>query len=310
MPLHTVLMDLFADRFQMLRPIGRGGMAEVWAARQIRTGDEVAVKLVRGTAEDSAVRRLRREASVIAAISHPGVVDVHGIEHDDGKTAVVMDLLRGQDLARMLADGPLPLPRTLTLARGIADALRAVHRAGVVHRDVKPANVMVTGEQVTLIDFGIATEPGHSGGAPSYGTTASMAPEQIRAEQVTPATDMYALGCLIFETLTGGPMFPVDSPEIALRHHAHGTPPRLGELVIGAPARLDGLVADLLAKDPADRPSAAEVSRALDSLLRAPAVRLQSGPLAPAPEAPSPQLDAAGTQPMLAAEAVWLEDAA
>src|SRR5690625_5863 len=303
-------MAFLADRFELLRPIGRGGMAEVWAARDVGTDRAVAVKSVRGARDATAADRLRREASVTASIAHPGVVGVYGVEDYRDRTFMVMDLLPGRDLSNVLADGPLPLPRTLNLVRGIAQTLDAVHQAGVVHGDVKPSNVMVAGERTTLIDFGIASDSSGHGDGPRYGTTASMAPELIRAEPVTPATDMYGLGCLIFEALTGGPMFPLDSPEVAMRHHAHGTPPRLSESLIGAPARLDALVHQLLAKDPAGRPSAAETWERLGDLLRAPAVRLQSAPLPAARVSPRPHLDPEGTQPMLAAEPAWLDDAA
>ena len=290
--------------------VGLGGMAEVWAARDIDTGWDVAVKSVRGAPDSTAAQRLRREASVTASIDHPGVVGVRGVGDDDGRTFVVMDLLPGRDMASLLADGPLPLPRALSLLAGVGEALRAVHRTGVVHGDIKPANVMVTGEQATLIDFGIATDPSGWGGRNSYGTTATMAPEQIRDEPLTSATDMYSLGALAFAALTGRSMFRHDSPQVMLHHHAHTTPPRLSEVAVGVPARLDALVADLLAKDPAGRPSVAQVCEALSALLGAPEVRLQSAPLAATRVEPLLMLDPAGTQPMVTAGSEGLPTAA
>lgn len=308
--METGTMDVLTGRYELRRLLGRGGMAEVWAASDIDTGMDVAVKSVNGAPDSLAAQRLRREASVTASITHPGVVGVRGVGDERDRTFMVMDLLPGDDLARVLAAGPLPLPRALEVTAGVAEALRAVHRTGVVHGDVKPANVMVADEHSTLIDFGIASDSSGWGEGTSYGTTASMAPEQVTGEPVTPAADMYGLGGTIFAAISARTVFPLQSPSEVMQHHARATPPRLSDLVIGVPPRLDALVAALLAKNPADRPGAAEVAETLTALLSAPAVRLQSAPLTATPVPPQPHLDPAGTQPMLAVGAERLNDAA
>ncbi len=256
------------ERYELRHLVGRGGMGEVWAARDVHGGRDVAVK----TATGEVAHLLRQEAALTASVDHPGVVEIHDTGADGATTYLVMDLVRGPDLAQVLDDGPLPAPEGLRVVAGVADALAAAHRAGVVHGDVKPANVVLRGEDVVLVDFGVAAPVADDGGRVTFGTASYMAPEQVASEPLTPATDVYALGCLLSAVVAGRPPFTADSPTVLLQRHARAQPPRLAELVRHVPPRLDALVATMLAKEPAARCTAAQARDALTELRRDPAI--------------------------------------
>lgn len=272
-------------------------MGEVWAARDVRTRREVAVKITDAAthSERSEAPDLRHEAAVTASIDHPGVVDVHDAGQDGATAYLVMDLVPGPDLATLLRDGPVPATEAVRIGADVADALAAAHRAGVVHGDVKPANVVVGQDLVALVDFGAATAD--SGGPLTYGTAPYMAPEQVQARAVTPATDVYALGCLLHAVLTGRPPFPGDAPLAVLQRHVRERPPRLGDRVRGLPPELDALVARMLAKAPEDRGTAAQVHEELAAV----AARDALGSVEPAPGTDDDviRLDPHLTQPAL-----------
>jgi serine/threonine-protein kinase len=260
-------------RYELTRLIGRGGMAEVWEARDTRLGRRVAVKTVNlAASHDPTVgERLQREAVAVAGLRHPDIVTVHDAGVEGDTAYLVMELIEGRDLAAVLRGGPLPVPEALRVAERVAGALSAAHAAGIVHRDVKPANVLLHGDDVTVVDFGIAaatqaagaalTEPGTVVGTADY-----MAPEQAEGAEVTPASDVYALGCLLTAALTGRPPFTGAHPLDVLRQHAAAPPPGLAAQVPDIPRDLDALVAAMLAKDPADRPSTAAVVQTLQAL--------------------------------------------
>ncbi|WP_170037546.1 serine/threonine-protein kinase [Georgenia soli] len=265
--------QVLAGRYELRRLIGRGGMAQVWEARDARLGRRVAVKTVDlATADDRALgERLRREAVAVAGLRHPDIVTVHdtGVE---GETAyLVMELIDGGDLAAALRQGPLPVSEALRVAGRVAGALAAAHAAGIVHRDVKPANVLLHGDDVTVVDFGIAAATQAAGAALTQpgtvvGTAQYMAPEQGEGGEVSPASDVYALGCLLTAMVAGRPPFTGAHPLEVLRQHAAASPPRLATLAADVPHELDDLVAAMLAKRPAERPSAAAAARALEDL--------------------------------------------
>ncbi|WP_324653244.1 serine/threonine-protein kinase [Georgenia sp. H159] len=270
-------MTRLADRYELRRVLGRGGMGEVWAARDVREGRDVAVKTASGSA---ALDRLRREATVAASVDHPGVVGVHGTGRDGATSYLVMDLLPGPDLGRVLGGGPLPAGEAVRVTAAVADALAATHRAGVIHGDVKPANVVVVGDHVVLIDFGVAATAADDDGQVTFGTAPFMAPEQVVSGPLTPATDVYALGCLLTAAVTGRPPFVGELPTAVLHRHVRATPPRLADLVPGVPAELDELTARMLAKDPARRSGLDEVGDVLARVRRdAPLDRLRPRPL-------------------------------
>ncbi|MEU6075080.1 protein kinase [Micromonospora sp. NPDC047074] len=260
------------DRYVLRERIGLGGMSEVWHADDEVLHRPVAVKaLTREFATDPQLRAtLQREARAAARLTHPHVTQVYdyGEATLDGGVVVpylVMELVRGHNLADRLATGPLPWPEAVRMAGQIAAALTAAHRIGVVHRDIKPGNVMLTETGAKVLDFGIAAlaGPHHplagQTGELLMGTPAYFAPERMRPGPPDPASDVYALGALLYRTLTGRAPLPVQTWEDALEVHAgHRPVPPLR--VPGLPADIAELTLACLAADPASRPSAAHLA--------------------------------------------------
>ncbi|WBB53009.1 serine/threonine-protein kinase [Verrucosispora sp. WMMD573] len=260
------------DRYVLHDRIGLGGMSEVWRADDEVLGRSVAVKVLAGTfAVDPDLRAtLRREARAAARLAHPHVTQVYDYGEAtlaDGNVVpyLVMELVDGRNLADRLADGPLPWRPALRMAAEVAAALAAAHRLGVVHRDIKPGNVMLTDNGAKVLDFGIAAlagvpSPGaRPAGGPLMGTPAYLAPERLSADPPHPASDVYALGALLYRTLTGDVPLPVRSWPDAVRVHANRpavAPPR----VPGLPADLANLVLACLDPDPERRPTAGRLA--------------------------------------------------
>jgi serine/threonine-protein kinase len=260
------------DRFTLVERIGAGGMSEVWRADDELLGRPVAVKaLAAQLATDPALREATwREARAAAQLTHPNVTHVYDygeVAGPGGGTVgyLVMELVTGQSLAARLAGGPLPWPEAVRVVQQVAAALAAAHRLGVVHRDVKPGNVMLTDTGVKVLDFGIAavtgrldTDPGRLMGTPTY-----TAPERLDSSApAAPANDVYSLGVLLYEALTGRPPAVLqDWAQAAGVHRDPATVPR--PLVAGLPAAVSELCAASLSPDPAQRPAAARVAAAL-----------------------------------------------
>jgi serine/threonine-protein kinase len=270
--------DVLADRYRLDEPIATGGMGEVWRATDVTLGRAVAVKVLRASLLPDAAfdARFRAEARTLAALSHPNVVNIYDYGHspvpDGDAVFLVMAHVDGQPLsARIAATGGLPVGETLAVLAQAADALHAAHGNGIVHRDVKPANLLVRPDgTVVLVDFGVARSPAltsASTGNQVLGTALYMAPEQASGRPVSPATDIYALGAVGYHCLVGHPPFVGESPiEVALRHVSEQPPP----LPPRVPRAVRTLVMRALAKDPADRfPDAAAFAAAA----RAAAVR-------------------------------------
>ncbi|WP_426509588.1 protein kinase domain-containing protein [Dactylosporangium sp. McL0621] len=263
---------LLNGRYELRSVIGRGGMAEVWLAVDGRLGRGVAVKMLHhdGGADPSLPERFEREAHTAARLSHPNIVAVYDVGVDDRTPYLVMELVQGHSLADELAAGPLDPQRAVRIAEQVCDALAAAHDAGVVHRDVKPANILIGDEgRVKVCDFGIAritdrAQTSLTAPATVLGTSSYMAPEQVLGEPVDARTDLYALGCVLYAMLTGRPPFIADSPvQIALQQ-VHQAAVPVAVLRPGLPPQLAGLVGALLAKRATDRPaSAAQVRTAL-----------------------------------------------
>ncbi|PWR04932.1 serine/threonine protein kinase [Micromonospora acroterricola] len=260
------------DRYVLHERIGLGGMSEVWRADDEVLGRPVAVKVLAGQlAADPQLRAtIQREARAAARLTHPHVTQVYDYAEATlpGGAVVpylVMELVEGHNLADRLRAGPLPWPEAVRVAGQIAAALAAAHRIGVIHRDVKPGNVMLTDTGAKVLDFGIAAlgGPHHplggQAGEPLMGTPAYFAPERLAAGPPDPASDVYALGALLYRTLTGQAPLPVQSWEDALEVHRRGTPvPPLR--VPGLPADIAELTVACLAADPARRPTAARLA--------------------------------------------------
>ena len=209
--------------YQVVTKLGEGGMGEVYRARDRRLHRDVAVKILSNAFAGDAERltRFEREARALAALNHPNIATIHGIEECDGRQALVMELVEGETLASLIGRGPIPVADVVNLAAQIADAIDAAHGKGIVHRDLKPANIVVSaGSGVKVLDFGLAKTIAGSPGADSsnsettildertqagtvMGTTAYMSPEQARGEAVDGRTDIWAFGCVVYEMLTG-----------------------------------------------------------------------------------------------------------
>ncbi|MEZ4248692.1 MAG: serine/threonine-protein kinase [Polyangiales bacterium] len=268
-------MTLVGGRFELGRKIGAGGMGTVHEARDRQTDTQVALKLLRSR-ESVDVERFAREATVLAQLSHPGIVAyvAHGVAPDEDAW-LAMEWLEGHTLAERLMRDALTIVETLALARQVAAALQAAHQRGIVHRDVKPANLFLVGgdaSRTKVLDFGIARglAGGHTltGTGAAIGTPHYMSPEQARAERsLGPRTDVYALGVVLFEALTGKRPFEGDTPIAVLAKILLEEAPSLVVERPDVPAPLDGLLRAMLAKDPTERPAdGAAVIEALDAI--------------------------------------------
>ena len=246
-------------RYRLLAMLGRGGMGEVWRAYDTETDRVVALKvLVPGLATDPVFeQRFRREAFAAAGLSEPHVVPIHSFGEIEGRLYVDMRLVESQDLQAVLDSGPLPPTRAAWIIEQVAAALEAAHRIGLVHRDVKPSNILVAEHDFTyLIDFGIARSAGDSGltgTGNTIGSMAYMAPERISTGSVDPRSDVYALACVLHECVTGQRPYPGDSFEQLAAAHIWTPPPRPSFLREGLPDKLDEVIATGMAKDPDKR---------------------------------------------------------
>ena len=258
---------ILGNRYTLTDRVASGGMGDVWQAADLVLGRTVALKVMRPNADDEPTfaDRFRDEARHTASLSHPNIATVYDYGEDDGAAYLVMELVHGQPLSRIIAQGPVTPEQTRSVVGQAALALAAAHAAGVVHRDVKPANILVTDEgQVKLTDFGIsrATDSAaHTRTGEVLGTPHYLAPEQALGRQATGATDLYALGVVTHEMLTGTKPFDAGSPVATALSQVHDTPPPLPATI---PADLRSVVTACLAKDPAARPtSAADVAASL-----------------------------------------------
>ncbi len=266
---------VIAGRYHLERVIGRGGMGLVFEARHVAVGRRVAVKILRPEAAKSteAVARFHREARAAASIGHRNIVEVLDFGHGDDGAYLVMELLEGADLASIVRkSGSLPVARAVGIARRVADGLRAAHERGIVHRDLKSGNVFVSQRDgrdlVKILDFGVSkviafddTEAPSTREGALLGTPHTMAPEQgTDGRFVDHRVDLYALGCILFEMLTGELPFTGTTPVEVLYKHVHESPRRPSSVrADGAiPRALDDLVVKLLAKDRERRPPDAQ----------------------------------------------------
>ena len=265
-----------ADRYRIDELIARGGMARVFRARDERLDRDVAIKVLSAPYADDPdfTGRFLGEARAAASLSHPGLVHVYDSGTDDGAHFIVMELLdRHRTLRDVVAErGPLGREEVLRIGRELLAGLAVVHDRGLVHCDVKSANVMLGPGTAKLIDFGIATAP-HDGleGDTSIGSLPFMSPEQLHGEALTPASDLFSLGAVLYEALTGRAPFPGTTPEEISRAHAEEAVRPPSELASDVPARLDDVILQALRREPAGRFRSAEAMRvALDAAARAP----------------------------------------
>lgn len=258
---------VLGGRYALHEVLGTGGMATVWRATDEVLGRDVAVKVLNSEfeADASFVARFRREARNVAALRNSRIVTVFDWGIDDSTPFLVMELLVGQTLRQALDESlTLPVSDAVRIAAAVSEALQAAHAAGLVHRDIKPANIVLVGSEVKVLDFGIARSrfPGATKTHAVLGTAAYLSPEQASGKPVGPQADLYSLGCVLFEMLTGGPPFTADSEVGVAYRQVHDEPEAASALRPGLPAKLDEVVARLLAKDPAERPPGAAAARA------------------------------------------------
>ncbi len=273
---------VIADRYLILAPLGEGGMGRVYLAEHVKMNRQCAVKVMNPSLihDTESLQRFAREASSAARILHPNVAAVFDYGEADKIVYLVMEFVDGEPLSVILArEGALDPRRAVDIARQIADGLHAAHELGIVHRDLKPDNVIVArtkaGKEVPkVVDFGIAkaltdsqedalTRSGLVIGTPEY-----MSPEQLLGDPVDARADIYSLGCILYQMLTGEPAFKADSREQMIRRRLHEAPPHVRDLLPDLPRRLDTLITHMLARSPNDRlASAADARDALDPAL-------------------------------------------
>ena len=272
--------------YEVVEPIGAGGMGEVYRAVDTRLKRSVALKVLPPSLQQDGERlaRFQREAELLAALNHPNIAQIYGVEHTDSANALVMELAEGPTLADRIAQGPLPIADALAIARQLLDALDVAHERGIIHRDLKPANIKVSAEgQVKVLDFGLAkaTDPTASSGLAAgtsatitspaltamgmiLGTAAYMAPEQAKGRAVDRRADLWAFGCVLYEMLTGTRAFPGDDVTDTIAN-VMKSEADLGALPESLPPRIRRVIAACLQKDPKQRlASAQDVRLALD----------------------------------------------
>ncbi|MGW1891290.1 protein kinase domain-containing protein [Streptomyces sp. NPDC002004] len=315
---------LLAQRYELVAQLGRGGMGTVYRAVDHRLRRTVAVKTLSAelARQPQFLARFQREAHAAAALNHPGIATVHDVGEDaDGGSAepyLVMEYVEGRTLGHLVSDGPLPVAQAVDVTRQVLEALQHSHRHAIAHRDIKPANVMLTAAgTVKVLDFGIAKALSEAatrltGTGVAVGTPAYLSPEQITGSESDHRTDLYAVGCLLYELLTGRPPYTGESPFSVMHQHLAGDPVPPSRLRPELPAALDAVVLRALRKSRDERfADAAEMEAALvaasrtapvpvpptptrvDPAARAAAPRAvpprpAAVPAAPSPDAPSP----------------------
>src|SRR5678816_4370815 len=268
--------------YEILAPLGAGGMGEVYRARDTRLGRDVAIKVLPAhLIENAEVRtRFEREARTISSLNHPNICTLFDVGREGETDYLVMELVDGETLAQRIARGPIPAPEMLRLAAQIADAIDRAHRAGIVHRDFKPGNVMVTKAGAKLMDFGLArtaVAPGLSPGSGSTGVTIAqltqtptiaspltqqgaligtflyMSPEQLEGKEADARSDLWAFGCVLYEMATGRRAFNGKSQASLVTSIMGSQPAPISAISTMSPPAFDKLVSAMLAKDAADR---------------------------------------------------------
>lgn len=272
-------------RFTLRERIGGGGMGVVYAAIQHSLGREVALKLIRPDRETiDTSKRFLREARLLSRLTHPNIVAVLDTgQTQDGLLFIAMELLKGRSLSALIKEGgPLPVDRTVEIGGQIAGAIEAAHRASIVHRDLKLGNVMLldgSGDRIKVLDFGLARST--AGDLPTMteagrimGTPKAIAPETALGQRATPASDVYALGVILYEMLAGVPPFDAEHVRGLLYKHIHENPPPLDQTI---PLPLRELISEMLQKQPEKRPSAEQVRQRLKENPQIPVV-VESAP--------------------------------
>jgi Tol biopolymer transport system component len=265
----VVAPDQRFGRFILLEMLGRGGMGEVWSARDPELDRSVALKFLRNeAASELDTAHIAREAKAASALNHPNIVTIHEVVRSEGCSAIVMELVQGSSLARLRGTS-LSIDKVLSIGAQVANALAAAHANGIIHGDIKPENIMLRDDgYVKVLDFGLARrvtmETIAEAHGPVFGTLRYMSPEQATGESLIPASDVFSFGLVLFELATGRRAFDDESPLDALHAILTRESPAPASVNPRVPAAFNSLILKMLAKAPALRPSAAEVARQLD----------------------------------------------
>ena len=296
---------LVAGRFRLIRRLGAGAMASVFLAEDVELGRRVAIKRLHPDSGAEVAPRFRREMRVAASLSHPNVVKVFDAIEHEGVVLLVMEYVDGPSLARRMGDGPLPPDAALAILRPLAAAVDHLHAQGVIHRDVKPANVMLDHEdRVKLTDLGIASAAQATGITTTgtiLGTPAYMAPEMFDGDRATDAADVYSVAAIAFEMLTGRRAREGGTPAVVALRAATEPPPDVRDLWPDATA-LAAAITHGMARDPAERPASAtalvdEIAAALDEDERAPVADAAETEVVPPAPAEPPRAEPARPAP-------------
>ncbi len=290
--------------FEITELLGKGGMGEVYRATDTKLGRDVALKVLPAemARDPERLERFQREARAVAALNHPHIVTLHSVEQAEGIHFLTMELVEGQSLDRLVPSGGLPVGRILAVAAALADALAAAHDKGIIHRDLKTANVMITNDgRVKVLDFGLAkvmraadpadatiTSAGHTEVGVVMGTPAYMSPEQVQGQALDHRTDLFSLGVILYELASGQRPFQGTSPAGLASAILRDTPRPLAEQRKDLPPGLARIIERCLAKSVEERiPSARDVRGALGSVTTAAPSAGAAAPAAPpAPEVP------------------------
>ena len=253
--------------YQIINPLGAGGMGEVYRARDSRLGRDVAIKILpkEMSADPARKQRFEREAKTISSLNHPNICTLHDVGSQDGVDYLVMECVEGETLAKRLEKGPLPLEQVLKIGQEIAGALDGAHRSGVVHRDLKPGNVMLTATGAKLLDFGLAKESSSLATAATLtaviptspvtqegmivGTFQYMSPEQIEGKELDRRSDIFSLGAVLYEMLTGKKAFEGKTQLSVASAILEKEPAPIRMIKPLTPANLDHAIRKCLAKD-------------------------------------------------------------
>lgn len=267
--------------YRLIECIGAGGMGEVWKAEDVELRRTVAIKILpAANARDrESNERFKREARTAAQLNHPNIATIHAIDQKDDRAFIVMEFVDGEPLSRLIRSGRMSEANVVGVAIGVAEALAAAHDKGIVHRDIKPDNVVVSGSRVKVLDFGIAKRYGHDAGGPNdpkngtefrtqagiiIGTVQYMSPEQAMGKLLDGRSDIFSLGVVMYEALTGRLPFEGDSPALTLTRIIRDDPPHVRATRPGVSPKLSTIVMRCLEKDPVHRyPTARELIDAL-----------------------------------------------